>query len=112
MRSVHLGWILNKDNKQGQEEKLDGCLDHHPEERSVHSAQEVAEESSATSGRSSSPGHCICSKFGHQVAPLALVPNLATLADVPNCTTSLWIALLALSVSIEFVSSSARVTSV
>ena len=34
--------------------KLDGCLDHHPEERSVHSAQEVAEESSATSGRSSS----------------------------------------------------------
>ena len=53
----YLGWIPNKDNKQGQEEKLDGCLDHHPEERSVHSAQEVAEESSATSGRSSSPGH-------------------------------------------------------
>ena len=45
----------------------------------------------------------ISSNFGHQMAPLALVPILATLP---------WIALLALSVSIELVSSSARVNSV
>ena len=45
---------------------------------------------------------CISSKFGHQMAPLALV----TIATLP------WIVLLTLSVSIELVSSSARVTSV
>ena len=53
---------------------------------------------------------CIGSKFGHQLAPLALLPKLATsntcIATLPS------IALLALSVSIELVSSSARVTSV
>ena len=53
---------------------------------------------------------CIGSKFG-QVAPLALVLKLAT--RLHHCIATLpWIALLALSVGIELVSSSARVTSV
>ena len=63
-------------------------------------------------------------KFSHQMAPLALVANLATRwhhlhwfqswppGNVTCIATLPWIALLALSVSIEFVSSSARVTSV
>ena len=63
---------------------------------------------------------CICSKFGHQVAPLALVPNLAIrwrhlqMFQIwpPGCVTLPWITLLASSVSIELVSSSATVTSV
>ena len=58
------------------------------------------------------------------MAPLALVQNLATRwrilhwlqiwpTDGATCIAAMpWIALLALSVSIEFVSSSARVTSV
>ena len=45
------------------------------------------------------------------MAPLALIPKLAT-GKVTRIATLPWIALLALSVSIEFVSSSARVTSV
>ena len=54
---------------------------------------------------------CIGSKFGHQLAPFALLPKLAT--RLHHCIATLpWIALLALSVSIELVSSSARVTSV
>ena len=60
----------------------------------------------------------------YQLAPLALVPNLATrwhhlhsfqswpLGCVTCIVTLPWIAPLALSVSIELVSSSARVTSV
>ena len=49
----------------------------------------------------------ISSKFGHQMVPLALVKNLVTcIATLP------WIALSALSVSIDLVSLSARVTSV
>ena len=67
---------------------------------------------------------CIRCKFDHQITPLALVANLATrwrhLHCIqrwpPDCVTCIatlpWIALLALSVSIELVSSSARVTSV
>ena len=66
---------------------------------------------------------CISSNFGHQMAALALVAKLATRwrrlyqlqiwPPIIICITTLpWIALLALSVSIEFVSSSARVTSV
>ena len=63
-------------------------------------------------------------KFGNQMAPLALVQNLATRwrilhwlqiwpPDGATCIAALpWIALLALSVSIELVSSSAKVTSV
>ena len=48
---------------------------------------------------------CIGCKFGHQMAPRALV--------YITCITSLlWISLLALSASIELLSSSARVTSV
>ena len=46
----------------------------------------------------------IDSKFGHQVMSLALLGS--KVATLP------WNALLALSVSIEFVSSSARVTSI
>ena len=54
---------------------------------------------------------CIGSKFGHEVAPLALVLKLAT--RLHQCIATLpWIALLALSVGIELVSSLARVTSV
>ena len=54
---------------------------------------------------------CIGSKFGHQLAPFALLPKLAT--RLHHCIATLpSIALLALSVSIELVSSSARVTSV
>ena len=54
---------------------------------------------------------CIVSKFGHQVAPLALVLKLAT--RLHHCiATFSWIARLALSVGIELLSSSARVTSV
>ena len=67
------------------------------------------------------------SKFGHQMAPLALLTNLVTRwyhlhqfkiwppdgTTWVTCIATLpWIALLALSVSIELVSSSARVTSV
>ena len=63
-------------------------------------------------------------KFGQQMALLALVINFATKwrylywfqSWPPVCTTCIvtlpWIAILALSVSIELVSSSARVTSV
>ena len=66
------------------------------------------------------PRLLVDSKFGHQVAPLALVPKLAIkwqhlqILQIcpPGCVTLPWIALLALSVSIELVSSSARVTSV
>ena len=47
------------------------------------------------------------------MAPLALVANLATVPGNVTCIATLpWIAPLALSVSIEFVSSSARVRSV
>ena len=54
---------------------------------------------------------CIGSKFGHRVAPLALVLKLAT--SLYHCSATLsWIALLALSVGIELVSPLARVTSV
>ena len=54
---------------------------------------------------------CIGSKFGHQVVLLALVLKLAT--RLHHCIATLpSIALLALSVGIELVSSSARVTSV
>ena len=61
--------------------------------------------------RSPSGTTCIGSKFGHQLAPFALLPKLAT--RLHHCIATLpWIALLALSVSIELVSSSARVTSV
>ena len=61
--------------------------------------------------RSPSGTTCIGSKFGHQLAPFALFPKLAT--RLHHCIATLpWIALLALSVSIELVSSSARVTSV
>ena len=67
---------------------------------------------------------CISCKSGHQVAPLALVQNLVfrwrhfdcVQCWPPGCITCIatlpWIALLALSVSIELMSSSARVTSV
>ena len=48
---------------------------------------------------------CISIKIGHQMAPLASV-YITCIASLP------WIALLALSASIELVSSSARVTSV
>ena len=53
----------------------------------------------------------LIAKCGHQVAPLVLVLKLAT--RLRHCiATLLWIALLAVSVRIELVSSSARVTSV
>ena len=63
---------------------------------------------------------CIRSKFGHQVAPLALLGSKVghQVVDVTRIATLLWNALSALSVgielivSIELVSSSARVTSV
>ena len=67
---------------------------------------------------------CISCKFGHQMAQLGLVQNfvirwrhLHCLQNwPPGCVTCiatlLWIVLLALSVSIDLVSSSARVTSV
>ena len=67
---------------------------------------------------------CISCKFGHQMAQLGLVQNLVIRwrhlhclqSCPPGCITCIatlpWIALLALSVSIELVSSSARVTSV
>ena len=58
---------------------------------------------------------CVSSQFGHQMAPLALVQNLVTRwrqCISYNCIATLpWIVLLTLSVSIELVSSSARVTS-
>ena len=54
---------------------------------------------------------CIGSTFSHQVAPLALFPKLATRSRHLHCYIGLD-CLLALSVSIELVSSSARVTSV
>ena len=50
---------------------------------------------------------CISSKFGHQMAPLVLLSKLTTRLHYLYC----YIALLALSVSIELVSSSARVAS-
>ena len=46
------------------------------------------------------------------MAPLALVTNFPTRMGQLQCHILAWIALLALSVSIELVSSSARVTSV
>ena len=67
---------------------------------------------------------CISCKFGHQVAQLALVQHLVIrwrhlhcfqswpLGRVTCIATLPWIALLALSVSIELVSSSGRVASV
>ena len=55
---------------------------------------------------------CISSIFYHQKAPLALVANLATRLLVTCITWLPWIALLELSVSIDLVSSSTRVTSV
>ena len=67
---------------------------------------------------------CISCIFGHQVAQLGLVQHLVIRwrhlhclqSWPPGCVTCIatlpWIALLALSVSIELVSSSARVTSV
>ena len=56
---------------------------------------------------------CIGSTFDHQVAQLALVLKWATRLHHCNCiATFSWIAHLALSVGIEMVSSSARVTSV
>ena len=67
---------------------------------------------------------CISCIFGHQVTQRGLVQNLVMrwchlhclqswpLGWVTCIATLLWIALLALSVSIELVSSSARVTSV
>ena len=61
--------------------------------------------------------HPLFAHFGHQmelcalIAPLALLPKLAT--RLHHCIATLpWIALLALSVSIELISSLARVTSV
>ena len=54
-------------------------------------------------------------KFGHQMAPLALIFGLSVAVGwVSSIVTGPWNALLALSVSvsIEFVSSSARITSV
>ena len=71
-------------------------------------------------------------KFGHHMSPLVLVPNLTTRLLFTNLTTRWhhlhylhykfahqtkshalpWIALLALSVSIDLVSSSTRVTSI
>ena len=46
---------------------------------------------------------CIGSKFGHQVAPVAMVPKLATRLHHMNCHIA-----LSLSVSIELVSSSVQ----
>ena len=69
------------------------------------------------------PNGATC-KFGPQMAPLALVANLTTRwrhlhclqSWPPGCVTCIatlpWIAILTLSVSIDLVSSSARVTSV
>ena len=54
---------------------------------------------------------CIGSTFSHQVAPLALFPKLATRSRHLHCYIGLD-CLLTLSVSIELVSSSARVISV
>ena len=36
--------VPNKADEQDQVEKLDGCMDGHPEEWSVHSSPEVAED--------------------------------------------------------------------
>ena len=50
-------------------------------------------------------------KFGHQMAPLALIFGLSVVVGwVSSIVTLPWNALLALSVSIEFVSSSARIS--
>ena len=50
-------------------------------------------------------------KFGHQMAPLALIFGLSVAVGwVSSIITLPWNALLALSVSIEFVSSSARIS--
>ena len=55
----------------------------------------------------------LSSKFGHQVAPLALVPMLFTGTRLGHMHCHIaWNCPLTLSVSIELVSSSARVTSV
>ena len=62
--------------------------------------------------------HCISCKFGHQMALVQISwRHLHCFQSwPPDCVTCIatlpWIALLALSVSIELVSSSARVTSV
>ena len=54
---------------------------------------------------------CIGSKFGHEVSPLALV--FKVVHQVASCIATVpLIALFALSVGIDLVSSSARITSV
>ena len=75
-----------------------------------------------TVGASGTTRLCISYKLSHQIVPLAMVPILTILASYklqvwpPGgaiCIATLtWNALLALSVNIGLVSSSARVTSV